>query len=125
MSSDSKKRRSKKKDIRPKLRSFRLGDQMADLEAWQGELDEYTKVLLGRVMPPIDNGVMTLMEVASAYYARAQEMNMVGGVLSTAISCGALGMNANSVKFTHTKSKTSFFSFFERTSESWEIRLRR
>ena len=31
---------------------------------------------MGRVIPPIDNGVMTLMEVASAYYARAQEINM-------------------------------------------------
>lgn len=30
-----------------------------------------TEVLMGHQPPPIDNGVMTLMEVASAYLARA------------------------------------------------------
>jgi len=32
-------------------------------------------VLMGRVEPPFNAGVMTLMEVADAYYARAQEIN--------------------------------------------------
>lgn len=32
------------------------------------------EVLLGREPPPISNGVMTMMEVADAYYARAKEM---------------------------------------------------
>lgn len=40
------------------------------------ELHAYTSVLLGRVTPPHDNGVMTLMEVANAYYSRAKEMEM-------------------------------------------------
>jgi hypothetical protein len=34
-------------------------------------------VLLGRVDPPIDKGVSTLMEVADAYYARACEIEKV------------------------------------------------
>ena len=40
------------------------------------ELWEMTDVLLGRVDPPIDIGVGTLMEVAEAYHARASEMEM-------------------------------------------------
>lgn len=31
-------------------------------------------VLLGRTDPPVELGVLTLMEVASAYYARASEL---------------------------------------------------
>lgn len=33
-------------------------------------------VLLGHVSPPIDRGVMTLQEVADAYYARAAEITI-------------------------------------------------
>jgi hypothetical protein len=33
--------------------------------------------LLGRVEPPIDNGISTLAEVANAYYARAREIEMI------------------------------------------------
>lgn len=38
------------------------------------ELQEMWDVLLGRNEPPITRGVLTLMEVAEAYYARAAEM---------------------------------------------------
>jgi hypothetical protein len=34
-------------------------------------------VLMGRIKPPIDNGVMTLMEVADAYFARAKEIEEI------------------------------------------------
>ena len=40
----------------------------------QQELRDYRDVLLGRTPPPIDHGVMTMMEVAEAYHARAKEM---------------------------------------------------
>lgn len=40
------------------------------------ELQEMTDVLLGREQPPIDAGILTLMEVAEAYHARAREMEM-------------------------------------------------
>lgn len=43
----------------------------------KGELDSYVDILLGRVDPPIDRGVLTLLEVAEAYHARAREMEMV------------------------------------------------
>lgn len=42
----------------------------------KAELVEMTDVLLGKVHPPIDVGVTTMMEVANAYYARATEMEM-------------------------------------------------
>lgn len=35
------------------------------------------EVLLGRHAPPIENGVMTMMEVADAYLARAREMEQL------------------------------------------------
>lgn len=34
-------------------------------------------VLMGREEPPVDRGVLTLMEVADAYFARAKEMEQV------------------------------------------------
>lgn len=40
----------------------------------RAELDEMTDVMLGREPMPIDNGVLSLMEVATAYYARASEI---------------------------------------------------
>lgn len=47
-----------------------------DIDAISRELDAYTDILLGRVDPPVDLGVMTLMEVAEAFHARAREMEM-------------------------------------------------
>lgn len=40
------------------------------------ELNDMKDVLLGRVPPPVDTGISTLMEVAEAYHARAREMEM-------------------------------------------------
>lgn len=51
-----------------------VSDELADVIA--DELEEYTGVLMGYQPPPSDNGVMTLMEVSTAYYARGQEINM-------------------------------------------------
>lgn len=34
-------------------------------------------MLLGRVDPPIDNGILTLQEYANAVYSRGQEINML------------------------------------------------
>lgn len=40
------------------------------------ELDEYKAILLGREDLPIQNGVMSLIETATAMYGRASEMTM-------------------------------------------------
>lgn len=42
----------------------------------QQEIHDYVDVLLGRTQPPIDRGVLTLMECAEAYFARACEIEM-------------------------------------------------
>lgn len=55
----------------------KIGEGMDNLADLRRELDEYVAVLLGRKDPPIDRGVMTLMELAEAYFARATEMEMV------------------------------------------------
>jgi RNAse (barnase) inhibitor barstar len=48
-----------------------------DLHEMREELDAMKDVLLGRVAPPVDTGVTTLMEVSEAYHARAMEMSML------------------------------------------------
>lgn len=40
------------------------------------EIDEYVAVLLGHETPPIDAGILTLMECAEAYHARAKAIEM-------------------------------------------------
>lgn len=40
----------------------------------RAEIDWMTNVLLGRRPSPLDRGVLTLMEVAEAFHARASEM---------------------------------------------------
>lgn len=65
-------------DIRKGLttRIFDVGDGMGTVEQLATELDDMTDILLGRERPPVPNGILTLMEVADAYFARASEMTM-------------------------------------------------
>lgn len=57
------------------VRYFTLGDGY-DFAGMKEELRGYTQVLLGREAPPIDRGILTLMELAEAYHARAKEIEM-------------------------------------------------
>lgn len=57
------------------IRFFRLS-QSNSLAAMKDEIREYTAVLLGHQEPPVHVGVLTLMELAEAYGARAREMSM-------------------------------------------------
>lgn len=58
------------------VRRITLGNQVVSTGTVSAELQDYTDVLLGREDPPIDRGEMTLYETASAYYARAKEIEM-------------------------------------------------
>ena len=60
------------------------------------ELSGYVEVLLGRTPPPIDNGVMTLMEYSNAVYSRAMEINMK---LHEAETTGVVVKNSAPYKF--------------------------
>jgi hypothetical protein len=59
-----------------KLRKFKVGEGLPNLTLLSNELQDYTDVLMGRVEPPVQ-GVLSLMEVADTYFARASEIEMV------------------------------------------------
>lgn len=67
----------KKKRKPYSLRLFEVGTGLPPVPNLMAELLDMTDVLLGRVEPPINSGISTLMEVADAYYARALEMRML------------------------------------------------
>lgn len=59
-----------------KLRSFRVGDGLPNLTALSEELYDMTDILMGREEPPI-GGLLSLMETADAFFARACEIEML------------------------------------------------
>lgn len=63
----------------PKVRQLEPGPPLHDLPPLDDMLEEMrtmTDILMGRAPTPKDFGVITLMEVADAYYARGCEMTM-------------------------------------------------
>lgn len=71
--------RVRRSSRRPKnsLRAFRVGSGLPTVTHMMDEVQDMIDVLLGRVDPPIDAGVLTMMEVADAYYARASELTIL------------------------------------------------
>jgi hypothetical protein len=63
--------------LRGQIRAIQLGEHLPDLPHLAAEIYDMTDVLLGRVDPPYDHGVMTLMETADAFFARASEIHML------------------------------------------------
>lgn len=99
------------------VRYFVLGDGL-DYGRMRQEISEYKDVLLGRVNPPIDRGVLTLMEVAEAYHARAKDIEME---LLELENTGAILRGSNPYKF-----RTGYLrSFIELTSKTIELGSRR
>jgi len=49
---------------------------LADVKDLWAEIKEYTDILLGRVQAPVSSPYLELAEVATAYYARALEIDM-------------------------------------------------
>ena len=82
------------------------------------ELQCHVDILLGRVEPPIDAGVMTLMELAEAYHARAKEMEME---IHDAERQGAVTRGSGAYKFRTGKLR----SFTELASKTIELGSRR
>lgn len=58
----------------PKLIGTKVGEGVDSLADMRSEVDDMMDVLMGRKQPPIDAGLLTLQEVAFAYFARASEM---------------------------------------------------
>lgn len=59
-----------------RLTDVPLGEGLPDPDDLMDEFLGYANVLLGRVDPPVESPYLTLMEVATAYYARALEVEM-------------------------------------------------
>lgn len=65
-----------RKPFAQRLTDVPVGVDLPSADEIKDELLSYADVLLGRVDPPVDHGVMTRHEVALAYYARACELEM-------------------------------------------------
>lgn len=59
-----------------RLRQFDIPDGLPSPREIREELKEYRDVLEGRLDPPMQKGVMTLMEVAEGYFSRACSIEM-------------------------------------------------
>jgi RNAse (barnase) inhibitor barstar len=59
------------------LSAIPVGYGLPHVEDLEKELDQMVDVLLGRVESPIDSPYLALQEVATAYFARAQEIDML------------------------------------------------
>ncbi len=60
-----------------KLSEVPVSDNLPDPGEIEDELLQYCDVLLGRVDPPVDSPYLALAEIATAYYARALEIDML------------------------------------------------
>lgn len=60
-----------------RLTEVPLVSGLPDIDELHEEFLGYVDVLLGRTDPPIDSPYLGLMEIASAYYARALEVEML------------------------------------------------
>ena len=67
-------------------RDAQLAQRLIDIEVGLGldpvddlwaEIQGYVDILLGRKESPIDSPYLAMLEVATAYYARAQELDMI------------------------------------------------
>lgn len=56
---------------------FIVGTGIGSLDLLREELDDARDLLLGRLEPPFDNGVLTMMEVADALYCRGKEIEQL------------------------------------------------
>ena len=99
------------------IRAFHVGAGF-NVNEMSRELSEYVDILLGRIEPPIDAGVLTLMECAEAFHARAKEMEME---ILDAERTGAVTRGSGPYKFRTGKLR----SFTELASKTIELGSRR
>lgn len=106
--------------MKKRLRTFKLGEGVPPIPEMMNELQDYTDVLLGRTDPPIGvRGVLTLMEVADAYYARASELTML---LQQAEREGRVTKGSSHYKF-RTGELRTFMEMAKRASDLGSRRL--
>jgi|APGre2960657373_1045057.scaffolds.fasta_scaffold53727_2 hypothetical protein len=72
-------RKSTQKDIQfsKTLTEVQTEYGLPSLEELEHEIDGYVDILLGREPSPISSPYLSMMEVATAYHARGQEIDMI------------------------------------------------
>ena len=59
------------------IKAIQVGHELKNLDQVRQELQEYIDILFGRTKSPLpEDNVETLLELASAYYARGKEIEM-------------------------------------------------
>jgi hypothetical protein len=99
------------------VRAFHVGAGF-NVTKMSEELSQYVDILLGRVDPPIDAGVLTLMELAEAFHARGKEMEME---IHEAERMGSVLPKSGAYRFRTGKLR----SFLELASKTIELGSRR
>lgn len=72
-------RRGTDRDVQmsQRLSAVQVGIGLPSLEQLEHEIDEMVDVLMARVDAPVESPYLALMEVATAYFARAQEIDLL------------------------------------------------
>lgn len=107
---------------RSQIRHFKLGSGMTDPQDIRDELEDMRAVLLGHVPAPIESGIMTLMEVAEAYFSRACDIEQQ--ILRAQEEGRIIGGNTKSNKY-HTLRTQELRSFKEMAKSATELGSRR
>lgn len=58
------------------VKAIKVGHELKNLDQVRKELQEYVDILFGRKPSPLPDNVDTLLELATAYYARGKEIEM-------------------------------------------------
>jgi hypothetical protein len=118
-------KRLPKKKVKKRVRTERharavpLGEGIPNITVMREELADMKDVLLGRKPFPIEQGDLTLMEVADAYYARAAEMTML---IQQAEADGFVAKNTAQYKF-RTGELRTFMEMAKRSADLGSRRL--
>ena len=56
------------------IKAIQLGHELKNLDQVRNEIQEYIDILFGRKPAPLEDGIDTLLELATAYYSRAKEI---------------------------------------------------
>jgi|DEB0MinimDraft_10_1074344.scaffolds.fasta_scaffold168850_2 hypothetical protein len=56
------------------IKAIKVGHELRNLDQVRNEIQEYIDVLFGRKPAPLEDGIDTLLELATAYYSRAKEI---------------------------------------------------
>lgn len=107
------------------LREVVTPSGLGPLTEIEKEFDTYVAVITGRVSPPMQDGFITLQELADAYYARACDVERLilrGERRGEILSRGPVDPDRNYYKF-RTGELQSYLNMFKRAAELGSRRI--